>query len=284
MSFGTFVPEIWSSVLQASLKKAHVYMGVFNKDYEGEIAQQGDRVHINSVSRLTVSSYSVGLAITVESLTTADRTLVIDQADYFACVVDDIDKRQAAGAILEQAMVEAAYALADNADIFLAGKYADVDTANKVNGGTLVSVTTGAIAYTQLTKLKQKLDEANVPQEGRFAIVAPWYIALMLDSTNFAANPASNVQSALLSGQIGRAAGLDILVSNNVPTAPFGGAATTFAVIAGYMGAFSAAEQINQVEAYRLQTTFADAIRGLHLYGAKTVRSNGFAYLGASTV
>lgn len=284
MSFGTFVPEIWSSVLLASLKKAHVYMGTFNRDYEGEIANQGDTVHINSVSRPTVRSYTVGATLTVEQLSTADRTLVIDQADYFAFEVDDIDKRQAAGAVLEQAMTEAAYAMADKADVFLAGKYADVDAANKVNGGTLVSISSGAIGYTQLTKLKQKLDEANVPMEGRFAILPPWYIALMLDSTNFAANPASNVNSALLSGQIGRAAGLDILVSNNVPTSPFGGAATTYAVIAGVKAAFSAAEQINQVEAYRLQTTFADAIRGLHLYGGKVIRSDAFAYLGASTV
>jgi len=284
MSFGTFVPEIWSSVLLASLKKAHVYAGVFNKDYEGEIAQSGDTVHINSVSRPTVNTYTVGQAITVQQLSAADRTLVIDQADYFAFEVDDIDKRQAAGAILEQAMVEAAYAMADKHDIFLSGKYADVQAANKLNAGVAVPITTGAIAYTQLTKIKQKLDEANVPMNARFGILPPWMYALLLDSTNFAANPAANVDSALLSGQIGRAAGIDILVSNNVPTSPFGQPATTYAVLAGVPSALAGAEQINQVEAYRLQTTFADALRGLHLYGGKTIRPDAIAVLPASTV
>src|SRR5579859_1732281 len=279
MSFGTFVPEIWSSVLLASLKKAHVYAGVFNKDYEGEIAQSGDTVHINSVSRPTVNTYTVGQAITVQQLSAADRTLVIDQADYFAFEVDDIDKRQAAGAVLEQAMVEAAYAMADKHDIFLSGKYADAQSANII---AQVSVLSGANAYTQLTQIKRKLDEANVPMNQRFAVIPPWMYALLLDSTNFAANPAANVDSALLSGQIGRAAGLDILVSNNVPTAPFGLASTVYAVLAGYPGALAGAEQINQVEAYRLQTTFADALRGLHLYGGKTIRADGIVVLEAS--
>lgn len=284
MPFATFVPEIWSSVLLDSLKKAEVYVAVTNQDYEGEIASQGDTVHINSVSRPTVSTYTPGTPITVETLQSADRILVIDQSDYFAFQVDDIDKRQVAGNVLTQAMVESAYALADKADQFVAGKYADVNTANKVNGGTLVSITTGAIAYTQLTKLKQKLDEANVPMDARFAVMPPWMLALMLDSANFAANPAANIASALLTGQIGRAAGIDILVSNNVPTSPFGGAATTYAVLAGYPKAISFANQISQVEPYRLQAQFADAVRGLHLYGGKTVRPDGIAYLGASTV
>jgi hypothetical protein len=284
MGFATFVPEIWSSVLLASLKKSEVYASITNRNYEGEIANQGDTVHINSISRPTINAYTVGATITVESLTTADRTLLVDQADYFAFEVDDIDKRQVAGSVMEMAMVEAAYALADKVDQFIAGKYADVATANKVNAGAAVSVLTGATAYTQLTKLKQKLDEANVPMEGRFAIIPPWYLALLLDSTNFAANPAANISSALITGQIGRAVGLDILVSNNVVTSPFSGAATTYAVLAGVPGAISFVEQINQVEAYRLQTTFADAVRGLHLYGAKTIRPDAIAYLGASTV
>lgn len=284
MPFATFVPEIWSSILLDSLKKAEVYVGVTNQDYEGEIASQGDTVHINSVSRPTVNTYTVGATITVESLASADRTLVIDQADYFAFMVDDIDKRQVAGNVLTAAMVEAAYALADKADQFVAGKYADVQTANKVNSGTLVSILTGATAYTQLTKLKQKLDEANVPMDARYVVIPPWMLALLLDSTNFAANPAANISSALITGQIGRSAGMDILVSNNVPTSPFGGVATTYAVMAAYPKAISFANQISQVEPYRLQTSFADAVRGLHLYGGKTIRPDGMAYLGASTV
>lgn len=284
MAFATFVPEIWSSILLDSLKKNEVYVSVTNRDYEGEIASQGDTVHINQVSRPTVSTYTPGSAITVESLTSADRTLVIDQADYFAFQVDDIDKRQAAGNILTTAMVEAAYALADKADQFVAGKYVDVQAASKLNAGASVSILTGATAYTQLTKLKQKLDEANVPMDQRFVIIPPWMLALLLDSTNFAANPAANINSALLTGQIGRSAGMDILVSNNVPTAPFSNPATTYAVLAGYPKAISFAEQISQVEPYRLQTQFADAVRGLHLYGSKTVRPDGMAVLPASTV
>jgi hypothetical protein len=276
----SFVPEVWSPILLQSLKRAEVYGMVVNRNYEGEIAQKGDTVHINSVSRPTINSYTTYATITVEQLTTADRTLVINKADYFAFSLDDLDKRQAAGNVVETAMGEAGYGLRDKVDQLIAGLYVDTQTANRVNAGTAVSCTTGAICYTQLTKLKQKLDEANVPQEGRWVVVPPWYVALLLDTANFVANPASNTQSALVTGQIGRAAGMDILVSNNVPIIT----ANQYAVMAGVVDAISFAEQINELEAYRLQTSFADAVRGLHLYGAKTVRPDAIAYVNASTV
>lgn len=286
MGVGTFVPEVWTPELLVSLKKAEVYGAVVNRDYEGLIANAGDTVHINSVSRPTINSYTTYGTITVEQLTTADRTLVVDQAKYFAFGVDDVDKRQAAGNVLEGGIVEAAYGMADDADKYIAGLYTQVVSANKVNSGTAVAVTTGDIAYTQLTQLKRKCDEANIPQQGRWAVVPPWVHALLLDTNKFAANPGAGggglvgdaVENALLNGFVGRAVGFDILVSNNAVLVT----GDDYACLAGYRGAISFAEQINQVEAYRLQTSFQDAVRGLHLYGAKVVRPDGLAYLLAS--
>src|SRR6266702_8560867 len=109
MGVASFVPEVWSPVLLASLKKAQVYGGIVNRDYEGEIANKGDTVHINSVSRPTINAYTTYATITVEQLSTADRTLVINKADYFAFGLDDLDKRQQAGNVIEVAMQEAGY-------------------------------------------------------------------------------------------------------------------------------------------------------------------------------
>lgn len=285
MGVGTFVPEVWSPALLTSLKKAEVFAAVCNRDYEGEINQAGDTVHINSVSRPTINTYTTYQTITVEQLTTADRVLTIDQAKYFAFGVDDVDKRQAAGTFLEGGILEAAYAMADDIDKYIAGLYTNVQTANKVNAGTAVSVTTGDIAYTQITQLKRKADEANIPTQGRWLIVPPWYHALLLDTTKFNANPAGGapaigavVESALLNGFVGRAAGFDIFMSNNAVNIT----GVQYACLGGYRESISVAEQINQVEAYRLQTGFQDAVRGLHLYGAKVVRPDGLVFLNAS--
>lgn len=107
MSIDSFVPEVWSKSLLSSLKKSLVIAapGVVNRDYEGEINDQGDTVRINSISRPTVAAYVKGTtSIVPEQLTTAQRSLVVDQAYYFAFEVDDVDARQAAGNVIPEAM------------------------------------------------------------------------------------------------------------------------------------------------------------------------------------
>lgn len=286
----SFVPEIWSAALLTSLKKAQVFARLCNRNYEGEIAQAGDTVHITSISRPTISSYVANVTvITPEVLTSADRTLVIDQAKYFAFEVDDVDLRQVRGNIIDEAMREAAYGLSDVADQFLAQLACTVNTDNSLvqaaNAIAQITVNTGDIAYTQLAKLGQKLDEANVARLGRWVVIPPWYLALLLDTNKIAFNP--NVAGgavtgpALIEGYVNHILGFDIYVSNN---APISGAATRNFVIAGTSDAWSYAEQISKTEAYRPQSSFADAIKGLHLYGGKLVRPDGLATLNASTV
>jgi hypothetical protein len=274
----TFIPEIWSAMMLESLKKELVYAGpgVANRDYEGEIANMGDTVRIRSISRPTIASYTKGsTTITPEQLTDAQRALVIDQAKYFAFEVDDIDAAQSPGGELEAGLMEAVYGLRDVADQYVAGLYTGAQSANQI--GT-VSVTTAALAYTQLRRLKVKLDEANVPQQGRYVVVPPWYHGLLLEEDKFVRVDASGTDQALRNGIVGRALGFDVLVSNNAPLVT----GDDYAVIAGYPKAISFAEQINKVEAYRPEDSFGDALKGLHVYGAKLVRPDGIATVIAS--
>ena len=67
-------------------------------------------------------------------------------------------------------------------------------------------------------------------------------------------------------------------MSNNAPLVT----GDDYAVIAGYPKAISFAEQINKVEAYRPEDSFSDALKGLHVYGAKLVRPDGIATVIAS--
>jgi hypothetical protein len=275
-----FIPEVWAAQLLSSLKKSLVYAGpsVVNRDYEGDITGQGDTVRIVSISRPTVASYTKdSTTITPETLTDAQRSLLIDQAKYFAFEVDDIDMRQArnGGALLAEAADEAAYALADTAGQYVASLYTGASAGNQI--GT-VSVTTAALAYTQLRRLKVKLDEANVPQSGRWVVVPPWYHGLLLEDDKFVRVDASGTSEGLRNGVVGRALGFDVLVSNNAPLVT----GDDYAVMAGYPGAISFAEQINKVEAYRPESAFSDAVKGLHLYGAKLVRPTGIATVLAS--
>ena len=280
MAVTNFLPEIWSAQLLSSLKKSLVFAGpgVANRNYEGSIQSAGDTVRIVSISRPTIATYTKGsTTITPQQLTDAQRSLVIDQSKYFAFEVDDIDMRQAAngGALMDEAAQEAGYGLADVADQYVAGLYSGVDAGNAI--GT-TSITTAALAVTGLINLKVKLDNANVPQAGRYVIVPPWYHGLLLGSDLFVRVDASGNDQALRNGVVGRAFGFDVMVSNNCVNVT----GDDWIVQAGVPGAMAYAEQINKVEAYRPEDSFSDALKGLHLYGAKLVRPTAIATLTAS--
>ncbi len=280
MAITNFIPEIWAAQILSSLKKSLVFAGpsVANRNYQGEITGSGDTVKITSISRPTVGTYTKNsTTITPEALTDAQRSLLINQSKYYAFQIDDIDMAQSVngGALMAEAATEAAYALADTADQYVAGLYTGVDAGNAIS---TTSITSAALALTGLVNLKVKLDSANVPQQGRYVIVPPWYHGLLLQNTSFIDLSASGSADALRNGVVGRAFGFDVYVSNNCVNVT----GDDWIVQAGYPGALAFAEQILETEAYRHPDFFSDNLRGLHVYGAKLIRPAGIATLTAS--
>ncbi|MEU3620609.1 phage major capsid protein [Streptomyces sp. NPDC002623] len=274
MTVRNFVPEIWSSRLLVATRKALVYAApnVVNRDYEGEISEAGDTVRITSVSRPAIGTYVPGTTtITPEKLTTGQRTLVVDQSKYWAFSIDDVDKRQAKSNLIPQAMSEAAFGLADTIDQYVAALYTQIASANFLNlvGSPIDTYTTPTDAYDKvLVPLRTKLTKANVPSAGRYVIVPPeFYASLLLDS-RFIKSDEAGTDAGLRNGLVGRAANFDIYESNNCPV-PTG---DTTVVQAGVGAAITFAEQINKTEAYRPESSFSDAVKGLALYGAKVIR------------
>lgn len=348
MAITNFVPEVWSATLLTTLEKALVYAGspCVNRNYEGEISAFGDTVHIASIADPSIVDYQKDNDLTVEVLTDADRTLLIDQAKAFAFEIDDIDMRQArsGGALMSEAAKRAAYGLRDKADQFVAKKMA-LAAGNSLG---LVDGTTATNIYDALlVPASVKLDEANVPNEGRFAVISPAaYGKLLLDSRFIKANESGT--SALHNGAVGDAAGFQILKSNNafqgnrqvtaittatgaktltgvagqftqgdiglsvtgtgvgasakivsvnadgsvatVDVNSSASAAVTVTLagggqyaIAGTSIATSYAEQISKVEAFRPEKRFADALKGLHLYGSKVTRAEALVIASVKT-
>jgi len=282
MTVATFVPEIWAAEALDAVQKSLVFGSptVVNHDYEGEIASAGDTVHINSFSDPTITTYSQGTTLTYEDLNTADQVLVVDQAKSFSFKVDDIDKRQMAGDLMAKAMNRAGYKLRDTVDQYVEALFAGVPTANAV-GTVSVPTATPLVAYDSvLIPLKVKLDEANVPTEGRFCVIPPWFHGRLLRDDRFVrADAAGGVIGGVQgNGVIGTAAGFTIAVSNNCSLVT----GDDYRVSAGVSDAITLATQISEVEALRLQTTFGDAIRGLLLYGAKLIRPEMIATAVAS--
>ena len=171
MSVDTFKPEVWHAVLLGALNRKLVYGSLVNRDFEGDISRAGDTVHINAVGNPTIGTYTPNsTSISPETLTTAETTLTIDTAKYFAFEVDDVDQRQIAGTLMTEAMRQAAYGMAKVIDDALVALYTETAAANAL--GT-VAVTTADLAYQKLIALKVKLDVADVPDEGRWVTVPP---------------------------------------------------------------------------------------------------------------
>lgn len=344
MAITYFQPEVWAATLLTTLEKSLVYAGApcVNRNYEGEISAFGDTVHITSVASPSIVDYAKDTDLTVEVLTDSEQTLVIDQAKAFAFEIDDIDARQArnGGALMTDAANQAAYGLRDVADQYVAKKMALAAT-NRLG---VIDATTATNVYDALiVPAGVKLDEANIPTEGRWLVIDPaTHGKLLLDSRFIKANESGST-AGLRNGFVGEAGGFTILKSNNasqrnrsitstitvattaatltsatagtftqadvgltvagtritngskiasvnadgtVATMDTAGASAGTqtdtvlsgggkTAIAGSGIATSYAEQIAKVEAFRPEKRFADALKGLHLYGTKVTRGAG---------
>ncbi len=155
-------------------------------------------------------------------------------------------------------MREASYALALDLDKHLAGV---------ASAGAGLTGTYGSDPYEALVDAYTLLDENDVPQQGRFAIVPPFYHGLLRKDDRFVSFGTDGNRGTLLNAQIGTAAGFSVLTSNNVPEV-----AGTYDILFGHSIAWTMAMQVDKVEAYRLERRFADGVKGLNVYGSKIVR------------
>lgn len=274
MTVRNFVPQVWVATLVAALRKKLVYAGpeIVNRQYEGEIREAGDTVRVTTIGRPSIGTYVPNSTVIVpEKLNTGQRTMVIDQAKYWAFEIDDVDARQAKGDLITPSMSEAAYALADHIDQYVASFYTSIPSAQILPDVTDFGAdeeAQGKKAYYTLVDLQVLMDENNIPTEGRYVACPPWYRGLIQKNPNFTRVSEYGSGRVLYNGEIGEIAGFRLLISNNnaKPTA-----STNF-LQAGVAQAISFAEQLNKTEAYRPESSFADAMKGLALFGGKVMR------------
>lgn len=271
MAFTNFIPEVWSARLLEHLDNVHVYSALLNRDYEGDIRAYGDTVHINQIGDIAINDYTGEDLAAPEELDSTMMELKIDQAKYFNFQVKDIDNAQSNPKVVDAAMQRASYNINDVIDNYLAGLLlAGVKSGSTITAQTLTS----ANAYDYLVDLGVLLNEHNVPMLGRWVVIPPWFHGLLLKDERFVGNGTGYNQAILQGGWVGDVAGFRIHLSNNVPES-----AGSYSVIAGTNAAGSFAEQLVELEAYRLEKNFSDGLKGLHVYGAKVTQPDGLAVL-----
>ena len=131
-------------------------------------------------------------------------------------------------------------------------------------------------------RMSRLMDTQNVPTEGRWLVIDPILMEVMKDEDSRLLNADFGESGGLRNGLVLRNLhGFRVYVSNNLPKIGTGPATTGTdnqntnfgVVVAGHDSAVATAEQINKTESYRDPDSFADVVRGLHLYGRKILRS-----------
>ncbi len=271
-TYSTFIPEIWSKKLNQMLEKNCVMMQCVNKNWEGEISQQGDTVKIITPSDVTVSTLTSD-NITYTSLAPKSQDLVIDQKKFFAFKIDDVAKVQSNMDIMEAHLVNAKKAIEEVQDSYLLAMHTDVTESNTVGSESSPITLDKSTIYEHFVKLSLALKNSDAVHTG----VRPWVVinpnieSYLLQSPEFI--KAYNVaDETLRDGAIGRIAGMDVLVSTNLTDID-----NKYYVLAGTNDAITFASQLAKIESLRDKDSFSDLVRGLYLYGAKTVQPKALA-------
>ena len=277
-TYSTFIPEIWSKKLNQMLEKNCVMMQCVNKNWEGEISQQGDTVKIITPADVTVSTLTSD-NITYTSLAPKSQDLVIDQKKFFAFKIDDVAKVQSNMDIMEAHLVNAKKAIEEVQDSYLLAMHTDVTESNTVGSESSPITLDKSTIYEHFVKLSLALINSDAVHTG----VRPWVVinpnieSYLLQSPEFI--KAYNVaDETLRDGAIGRIAGMDVLVSTNLTDID-----NKYYVLAGTNDAITFASQLAKIESLRDKDSFSDLVRGLYLYGAKTVQPKALAKMIVSS-
>ena len=259
MAITNFIPTVWSETLYKELDKQYVAVANCSREFEGDIKNCGSVVKICGVGEITVSEYTKNTDMsTPQDLSDTVKELTVDRARYFNFQIDDIDKAQSSPKLLEQAMNTAAAGLSDEADAYVYSLYGDAGSTVTLEGATADNILDAII------EARQKLYESNVNDSSSVVIeVSPAVATLILKAKIL---NASDNSAALEAGCLGNVGGCKVFVSNNVKNVD-----GNYKCLVRTKRAIAFAEQLSEIEAFRPEKRFADAIKGLHLYGAKVI-------------
>lgn len=312
VALAAFNPTLWAAQMLVRLQKYLVFASpyVVNRDYQGEIQAFGDTVKMHGVANVNVGTYTKDSPVSPKQvLTGLEAILQINRSKFFDYVIDDLDAKQNLPKVMGAASNEAAYALALEADSFVAGLLnaaagtTALDTGRwtspAVVGSTSIPQPVGVSAFSDpstgsdqstyefLVDLGTALDQTGVPRnESRYVIVPPWFTGNLAKdlrvigyggangntvlNDGFAGNPDAN-------GFAGRVAGFNVIQSLNIVTGSY--TTPTGTPGSAYKAGANASDTYYQIVAgVPSATSFADQIQSIESFRSQA--SFGTEYRG----
>ncbi len=257
MAVTNFIPTIWEARLMANFHNRSLADVITTRPTE----IRGNKIIFGTVGDVAVKNYAG--SVEWDEIDVPKVELNFDQKKYFAFSLDDVDKIQAAGALIDPTVAEAAATLAEGID---------TDVFSVISTGALSGNKLGAKqvhrknAYDLIVDMATKLNKNKAPKNDRYVVIDSDLLGLLSKDVRFTPNP-KILENGVVEGQT--ISGLQVCVSEELPKS---GGKTT--IIALQKTASGYGKQIDEVEAMRLQGSFSDGVRGLVLYGRGVLRPN----------
>lgn len=261
MAVTNFIQTIWSKKIQDDLELKTKLVQNCLRDYEGDCKYAGS-VKILGVGEPTIGTYNSSTDITIEEMSDKGQLLSIDQANYFAFYVDDVNQAQSVPGLKEKYQEKAVHGLAVARDTYVAGLIKGVTS----NVTTATNLTREAVK-TAIDAAIVALRERNFDEEGVIEITPAVYNLFKNELITLSTNNPEYIKR----GIVGMYDGFEVMMSNNMAK-DTSGSSTKYAYcdVRGKK-AIAFAGQINEVEALRAEKRFKDIIRGLDTFGAKVI-------------
>ena len=276
---GGFTPELWSEKLNITLDDNGKYTDIVNRKYEGEIKQKGDKVYFYTLGNLTVSDYNPNASgfsgITYQDPTGDKQYLEISQQKIIPFLVDDIQKVQANGELVDQYINRIAVAASQTKDKYIHG-LAVANATTKLHTDSALEMTKDNVwaeicnMYAVLSRKNALINGTDYAGKRPALVVTPEIEGIIKQCSQFFANAVG--AEVLRKGQIGTLGGFDVFVDTNIVTEKVGtgsAAVNTQTMVALTSDAITYAEQITKTETLRDKDQVGDFVRCLLVYGGK---------------
>ena len=231
-SAATFIPEIWSDEVIAAYQSNLVYANLVKK--MSMTGKKGDTIHVPKPTRGAASAKAANTAVTIQNSVESEVLININKHFEFSRLIEDITDVQALASLRQFYTGDAGYGLAKQVDddLFDLGKsfgngngssWAHSGSFQIGSGGALeaydIDGTADVNAFTDAAfrGLIQKMDDADVPMDGRSFIVPPSLRNAIMGIDRYTSSDFVDGRG-VQNGKIGTLYGVDVFVTSNVPT------------------------------------------------------------------
>lgn len=262
MSVENFKPTLWEGALIHNFHQVSVADALCTKP----TSIQGSKVIFNRIGAGTINDYEG--TVDWKAISTTPIEMTFPKKKYFAFSLDDVDKVQLKGDVMNATTAEHAALLAETYDTdFFITLATGADTKNKLGSASSKKEVSQYNLYDYIVDLGVLLGKQKVPKTERFCTVDTELLGLLSKDPRFTSNPKVLANGIVEGATIG---GMQIVCTECKPANQ---------IIAHHRSAIGAAKQLDEMEAMRLQGSFADGIRGLCMYGAKELRTEAIAVM-----